>query len=134
MSLMSRSRMSSPFLSSRASIILCASSSAFRYHLIIMSLRGRWPEAAKRPPSRGDCFVATNAPRNTCTWRKCRCDMVNFLTVRNITLYTPGLLIANHFYTGEQSLLWLCRVSQSLFLPARVGSSVDQRRRYAKRF
>jgi hypothetical protein len=44
---MSSSRMSSPFLSSRVSMILCASSSAFRYHLF-MSLRAVIPW--HRPP------------------------------------------------------------------------------------
>src|SRR5688572_9255119 len=33
------------------------------------------------PFTMGDCFVATNAPRNTCTWCQCRCDIYQ-LTVK----------------------------------------------------
>ena len=101
MSLMSRSRMSSPFLSSRASMILCASSSAFRYHLII--------------------FIVTTNPTRTL-----RRVVTTFLTLQRTTLYIPSQLVLDRFYTSAQSLLWLCPESQSLPALTRGGSSVGQ--------
>ena len=111
-------------------MILCASSSAFRYHLycIYVILRAAIPW--HRPPGqvwRSNLQISEGIASPI----RARNDMLIFSNVRKIILYTAGPLVSSRFCTSAQSLLWLCQVSQSLTLRARGGSSAGRQQGYS---
>ena len=127
--------MSSPFLSSRAATILCASSSVFSGHLF-MSLRAViW---------RSNLLVNVKIAHLHCTVRSAvqvsslalrlrftplsaapLAVTFTFSTERKIAAYRQSLSVSVRFCIDVQSLLSKRRASQSLPLRGHDGSSAD---------